>query len=179
MNLMRQAHEHELPIVGLCLGGQIVTRALGGTVGPCADGIQLGWFDVRLSPYGREDPLHAGIAWTNPQFHWNREQITTAPPGARVLASSDRCAIESWTLGVRTYAFQHHPEIRRDTIETWIADEPYALEEAMMTRETLDAQTATHFPTFERLTDRLFHAIALLLMPVDRRYRGIAKELHH
>lgn len=179
MDLIRAAHEHGLPVVGLCLGAHITARALGGTVMPCDDGIQLGWFDVRLNHIGREDPLHAGIAWTSPQFHWNREQVTKPPDGARVLASSHRCKIECWALGLRTYAFQYHPEIHRQTIDTWIDDDPYALEEANETREELATQTKQHFPTMQRLTDRLFQSIALLLMPVDRRYKGVAKELHH
>lgn len=179
MDLIRAAHEYELPVIGLCLGGQILSRALGGKVSQRDDGIQLGWTDVSLTPSGREDPLHAGIAWTSPQFHWNRDRIAEAPAGARVLASSQRNAVEAWVLGLRTYAFQYHPEIFRQTIDVWINDDPYGLEEANISRDELLSQTEKKFPTMQRLTSRLFHSMALLLMPVDRRYKGIAKELHH
>ncbi len=179
MDLIRAAHEHCLPVVGLCLGGQIATRALGGTVAQRDDGMHLGWAEVSLTPTGREDPLHAGIAWTSPQFHWNREHVVAPPKGARVLATSPNCAIESWALGLRTYALQYHPEIRRETIDVWIDDDPYALEEAKLTRDELANATDKHIATMQRLADRLFTSMALVLMPVDRRYKGVAKQLHH
>jgi len=179
MDMLKQAHAMELPVVGLCLGAQILCRALGGSVGPVEGGMQLGWEDVKLTDTGREDPIHSGIAWTSAQFHWNREAISDLPNGARTLASSDRCTVETWAYGLRTYGFQHHPEIRRATIDQWIADDKYALEEAGTTAEQLAEQTEQHFEHMQRLSTRLFTSIALLLMPVDRRYSGIVKELRH
>lgn len=179
MKLIEQAHELDMPIIGLGLGCQIIARALGGKVGPVENKIQLGWMEAQLSDVGKEDPLHSGIAWSHHVFHFNREQVIELPAGARILASSKRCKVESWTCGMRTYGFQYRPEIYHNTIDRWMSDDPYAIEEAGLSREQLAFDTEKYFPAFERLTDRLFHFAALLLMPVDRRYQGIAKELHH
>src|SRR5690242_13136135 len=65
MNLMRQAHAEEMPVLGICLGSQILARALGGKVEKNPAGIEFGWHEVKLNPVGREDPLHAGIAWSS------------------------------------------------------------------------------------------------------------------
>ena len=64
MDLMRQANALALPIVGICLGCQILAKALGGEVGKLESGIQLGWHEVTLNHIGREEPISAGIACT-------------------------------------------------------------------------------------------------------------------
>ena len=179
MKFLQAAHEAELPIVGICLGNQVLAKALGGEVGPIKGGIELGWHEVSLTDAGRDDIIHAGLAWESMQFHWHREQVTKPPPGARVLAKSKRCNVQAWALGLRTYAFQYHPEVYPETIDIWAEDEPEALEEAGLLLDKLNEQTREHYPAFERLTARLFESIALLLMPADRRITGLVKDLHH
>jgi GMP synthase-like glutamine amidotransferase len=179
MQLMREAHQLEMPIVGICLGCQILARALGGTVQKMPGGIEFGWHEVKLNPVGREDPLHGGIAWNAMQFHHHRDEVSALPPGAKLLASSKQCNVQAWTSGLRTYGFQYHPEITIDTISRWVSEEPEVLSEAKITREELTENTRKHFVSFERLSQRLFEQIALLLMPVDRRYAGLVKDLHY
>jgi len=179
MDLLRQAHAAALPIVGICLGSQLLARALGGTVAEMDGGVELGWHDVSLTPTGREDPILAGIAWTSPQLHWHRFHASELPEGARLLASSDRTKAQAWSIGLRTYAFQYHPEWKDTTMDVLAAERPEDLEEAGVTREALREQTQKHYPTCARLAQRLFESIALLLMPVDRRYAGVVKDLHH
>lgn len=179
MALLRQAHEREMPVVGLCLGSQILARALGGEVSTMSDGPEFGWREVALTPPGREDPIHAGIPWKSIQAHFHYDCVTELPPGAKLLASSDCCKVQAWTIGLRTYAFQYHPEIDFATMAEVATDDPEMLSKSHLSQEELRTQTDQHFPAFERLTNRLFENIALLLMPVDRRYRGLVKDLHH
>ncbi len=82
-------------------------------------------------------------------------------------------------MGLRTYGLQYHPEISADSFSKWAAVDPSGLEEVRLNREVLFRQTEMQFPVFERLSRRLFEAIALLVMPVDRRYQGVVKDLHH
>jgi GMP synthase-like glutamine amidotransferase len=179
MRLIRAGHEIAVPIVGLCLGCQLVAKALGGQVERMSGGIELGWLPVTLTDAGREDIVHQGIPWTSSQFHWHREQVAKAPEGAKILAKSDRCPVQAWSLGLRTYGFQYHPEVVPSDIERWMTDEPAALAEARMTREELRLQTARHFDDMARTSSRLFEQIALLLMPVDRLNRGVLRDLQH
>lgn len=179
MRLMRQAHELQMPIVGLCLGSQILARALGGTVERNPAGIELGWHEVNLNPAGREDPLHAGLAWDMMMFQHHRDHVSQLPLGAKLLASSGCCKVQSWMTGLRTYGFQYHPEVTVETIERWIREEPEALTEAKLTVDQIRRETQKQYPTFERLSQRLFDNIAMLLMPVDRRYSGLVKDLHY
>lgn len=180
MALLKSAHDRQLPIVGLCLGSQILARALGGAVGPLEGaGIELGVHPVTLSPAGREDPLFTGIGWEHPQFHWHSEQVTTLPPGSRLLASSRMCKVQAWGLGLRTFGIQFHPEVYADTIRAWAKESPDELKQAGLAPADLDKMITEHYATIERLSLRLFESIALFVMPVDRFNAGIVKDLHH
>ena len=105
--------------------------------------------------------------------------ISTSSEDTAPEAGSARCPIQSWASGLRTYGFQYHPEVDIAAIETWATESPQDLDEAGLTRDDLDKQTAKHYPTFARLSDRLFESIALYLTPADRRNRGLVKDLHH
>ena len=179
MEFLARADAAQLPVIGICLGSQVLARALGGEVAPMEGGIELGWHEVALTPAGAEDPLYAGIAWTSMQFHWHQDQVTKMPEGARVLATSERCQTQAWACGLRTYGFQYHPEVYADTAAAWAARHPDALLEAGITLDELKTRTVEHYPSFERLSRRLFDAIAMLLVPSDRRYKGLVKDLHH
>jgi GMP synthase-like glutamine amidotransferase len=101
------------------------------------------------------------------------------PAGAKLLAGSAACKVQVWTIGLRSYGFQHHPELTVETIECWMREEPDSLTEANVSAEHIRRETQKHYAAFERLTQRLFENIALLLMPVDRRYAGLVKDLHY
>jgi GMP synthase-like glutamine amidotransferase len=179
MHLLREAHRAEIPIVGLCLGCQILARALGGEIGRLESGIELGWFPVQLTHAGMNDPVHAGVGWTTMMFHWHREQVIKLPQGANALAKSARTPVQAWSLGLRTYAFQYHPEVEPAAIARWIEESPVDLDEARLTADQLLAQTRLNYPAFHRVTTRIFEQFALLVAPVDRRFAGLAKNLHH
>ena len=179
MKLLAEADAAQLPVIGICLGSQVLARALGGEVSTMDGGIELSWHEVALTPVGAEDPLFAGIAWTSMQFHWHQDEVSKMPDGARVLATSQRCKAQAWTHGLRTYGFQYHPEVYADTAEAWAGQDPDDLQKAGITLDELKKQTAEHYPSFERLSNRLFESIAMLLVPSDRRYKGLVKDLHH
>jgi GMP synthase (glutamine-hydrolysing) len=166
---LRNAHAAGVPIFGVCLGSQILARALGGSVQTMAEGPRLGWAPTDLTPDGREDPLHKGQPWQGMQFHWNRDAAHDLPAGARVLSRGDRGDIQSWRLGVRSYGVQHHPEIEPAQVGAWAEDDAQTVREIGLDIEGLHADTVRHYAEFERLTDRFFETIAMLLMPLDRR----------
>ena len=114
--LVRTLDAAAMPVLGICLGAQIVAHALGGEVGPVDAGYQFGLADIDLTPAGRDDPLFAGLGWSHVQLHHHGEAITTLPDGAKGLAKSDDTAVQAFAKGLRTYGFQFHPECSRERI---------------------------------------------------------------
>ena len=175
---LRAAHDAQIPILGLCLGAQILAHALGGEVGRMSGGAEVGFHDVALTPEGREDPLFKAIPWWTRQFQWHQDEITTAPPEARILASSKRCKVQVFAVGTSSYGVQYHPEYTRElVVEHWNRPDPFT-ESGGGTQE-LSRQTDEYYDEFERHGLRFFESVALFLMPLDRISAGIPRDLEH
>ena len=166
--LLREADQLQIPLLGICLGSQLLARALGGEVAP-SSAPEMGWYDLSLTAIGREDVLFAGQPWCGPQFQWHHWEVVTLPQDAKTLASSERCNIQAWTKGINTYAVQFHPECTRETMTAWIADDARTLSEVGIDGRTIEAESDQLFADYERLTDRFFDAVSQLLMPVHTR----------
>jgi hypothetical protein len=96
-----------------------------------------------------------------------------------VLAKSARTPVQAWAVGLRTYGFQYHPEAYPERLAEWARSEPEALRAAGLSESSLRAQTDELHPVCARLARRLFESMALFLMPLDRRFAGVAKDIHH
>lgn len=176
--LLREAHARRVPILGLCLGAQMLAHALGGEVGKLPDGPEVGFHEMALTPAGREDPMFKGIPWWSHQFQWHEDCVLSAPPDARVLATSKRTAIQAFAVGTSSYGLQYHPEYTRElVVEHWNRPDP--LTESGGGIEELSRQTDEYYDDFERHALRFFESIALFLMPLDRLNAGIAREVEH
>jgi GMP synthase-like glutamine amidotransferase len=139
--LIRSARDADVPLLGICYGGQIMSHALGGSV-ERSDVVEIGWFDVdsddaELAPPGR---------W----FEYHVDKFT-APDDAEVFASTS-AGPQAYRLG-RMLALQFHPEVNQEIIRRWgeegIADaERYGLDLESMYRESdelaEDARTRCH-----------------------------------
>ncbi len=164
LELLRAAHAAQLPLLGVCLGCQLLARAFGGAVGLLDGGIEAGFQKVTLSVVGREDPLFAGLPFAANQIHWHSYHVTTLPPGARSLASSSRTPHQAWSLGLRTWAIQYHPEAWGETLLAWADDEPEVLPAAGFTREELVRRIEQDDAEHDRLARWLFERVAMVLM---------------
>jgi GMP synthase (glutamine-hydrolysing) len=122
--LLAAAAETGVPALGLCLGGQVLARALGGEVEPAAVG-EHGWLDIEPLPAAGDDPV-VGPSLRAPtrvyQWHWDR---FTLPPGATALARTDAAPVQAFRYG-SCYGVQFHPEVDLETFEIWHANFPAA-----------------------------------------------------
>ena len=168
LKLLKEADSKLLPVLGICLGSQLLARALGGEIGSSSSP-ELGWYDLSLTADGREDVLFAGLPWNGTQFQWHHWEVTSLPPEAKVLATSEHCSIQAWTKGISTYAVQYHPECTRETISAWIEDDAKTLSEVCIDGNAIEADTDRLYDEYQRLTDRFFDAVSQLLMPVHTR----------
>jgi GMP synthase (glutamine-hydrolysing) len=114
--LMAQAIARDQPVLGICLGAQLMAKTLGARVyrNPVKE---IGWFDLHFKEPAARDPLFAGL---EPQtvFHWHGETFDL-PPGAEWLARSGRCRHQAFKVGKLQYGFQFHLEVTPEMIEDW------------------------------------------------------------
>ena len=165
---VKKAHDAQLPVVGICLGHQIIAAALGGEVGVMPKR-EMGFHIVHLSPSCQTDTIFAGVAWDMPQFHAHGREVTKLPHGATNLASSKACKAQALRAGVRTYGFQFHFECDRDSIAAHARQDRDHFNEAGITFDDLMKQCDQHYAMFARLSDRLCVNIATMLLPITQR----------
>jgi GMP synthase-like glutamine amidotransferase len=168
MALLRRAHERGLPIVGLCLGCQLLAAALGGQVGAMRER-ECGWGPVKLAFPGQMDPIYAGIPWQTQQFHVHGQEVKKLPAEGVPLAGSPMCKIQAFRVGLSAYGFQYHFELDRGKIDHFAHDPFVTGAGEGQTPEQINELSDKHYPLFRHLGDRLANRIALLLFPIDKR----------
>lgn len=169
---LKGAHARQIPLIGLCLGSQLIAHALGGEVGPAAKP-EFGFCRVSQAPAGNTDIMLAGIAWNSHQFQAHAHEVKKLPPDALLLASSKDCKVQCYRVGLRTYGFQYHFECDREDVEAFGRDSwcKGVMQSLGMTDADLKAQTAEHYESFARLGDRLCGNLASFMFPAVSRMR--------
>ena len=105
------------PVLGICLGAQLMARALGARVYP-AHAKEIGWAPIRLTDEGRGSCLAALSPNGEPVMHWHGDTFDL-PDGARRLASTDICPNQAFAWGPAWLALQFHAETIRSGLERW------------------------------------------------------------
>ncbi len=108
LDLLRRAQQHDVPVLGICFGGQALAAALGGSV-QRAEVPEIGWYTV-----DSDDP---GLIEPGPWFEWHFDRWS-APAGATSLARTD-AAEQAFVIG-RSLAVQFHPELTPDMLQGWL-----------------------------------------------------------
>ncbi|HNS19799.1 MAG TPA: type 1 glutamine amidotransferase [Sedimentisphaerales bacterium] len=108
-----------VPILGVCLGAQLLADVLGGKVVQNPH-IEIGWFPVRLTPEARDSVLFKGVPAEFNAFHWHGDTFDI-PPGARRLAQSDACPNQAFEYAGRAVGLQFHLEYTADSIHSMLA----------------------------------------------------------
>ena len=108
--LLRDAVAQGMPVLGVCLGCQLLADAHGGTVAPLARA-EVGIVDFALTEAGRADPLFAGLPPAPLTMQWHLNAVTAMPRQAVLLATSEACAVQAYRLAPRAYGVQFHMEV--------------------------------------------------------------------
>ena len=131
-----------IPTLGICLGGGIVSHALGAAIGPPDHGLhEFGYYPLRVTREGHGE-IPDGLIATQAHYHG-----FDLPNGAVRLAASDSYPNQAYRYGETTYAFQFHPEVTPDGFRRWQGMDwaPWGKPGAQ-TREQQDTLRAAHDP---------------------------------
>lgn len=120
---LRQMMALNKPVLGVCLGAQLMARALGART--YRNHVkEIGWHEVELLPAARNDPLFSGAADPMPVFQWHGDTFDL-PLGVEHLARSPLCKHQAFRFG-NAWAVQFHAEITAEIIEQWLTAEEFA-----------------------------------------------------
>lgn len=114
------------PVLGLCLGAQLLATAAGAQVSAGKNGLELGVAPVRWTKAALEDPVIRGVPAKSIVAHWH-EDTWTAVPNATLLASTDRYTQQAFRLG-DSFGLQFHPELTAEAYDAWLARDLELLE---------------------------------------------------
>lgn len=121
--LMRQAVDAGLPVLGICLGAQMLARALDARVYR-APVRELGFKSVRVTDAGQRDPLLSAFQTGDRVFQWH-EDTFELPAGAELLVTGDDVPIQAFRLGSNAWGVQFHFEVDAEGVDAWLrAAEP-------------------------------------------------------
>ena len=117
---LRQAVDTGLPVLGVCLGAQLLAKALGARV--YANRVkEIGWYATELLPAAADDRLFCDIASPVTVFHWHGDTFDL-PHGAVQLARSAQCENQAFRFGPSAYALQFHLEMTAAMIDEWLCE---------------------------------------------------------
>jgi GMP synthase-like glutamine amidotransferase len=160
LDLMCSAVERQVPVIGHCLGGQMLARALGGEVkrNPVKE---IGWIPVRV------DPTPLAERWFGPgkreftTFQWHEDAFAVPPGGERIL-TGDHCPNQAYVVDGRHLGMQCHVEITAEMIDTWLRtgisdiDENLGRSPAVQDAATIRALVPRHLGPLSATADGLY-----------------------
>ena len=126
--LLRECLACERPVIGLCLGAQLLAVAAGGQVVPLmaveppVRAYEVGWGPVGWTRPQKEEPVLAGLGDTMPVLHWHGDRIQL-PAAATLLGSTPLCAEQLFRIGHHAHGLQFHVEVTDAALEVWLDED--------------------------------------------------------
>jgi GMP synthase (glutamine-hydrolysing) len=171
VRLIEQALRRGMPVLGICLGAQLIAKALGAPVTANAHK-EIGWHEVQPTPAAAADPVLSGFAEREMLFHWHSDTFAI-PRGAVHLASSALCENQAFRYGDNVYGFQFHLEVDAPLIERWLRVPVHRRElestHGEIAPQRIRDQTPAYLERSALLSEATFGELVRLFGPVARR----------
>lgn len=135
---IRNVLKEEIPLLGICLGAQLIAQVAGGTVLK-AKGKEIGWYPVALTEEGQKDSLFQGFPDSLEVFQWHEDTFEVPPQGKR-LVTSHSCFNQGFRIGKRCYGIQFHLEADSKMIHHWLNSE--AEDQILSTVDSVKQETS-------------------------------------
>lgn len=148
----------DIPLLGICLGAQIIAAALGARVYQNTH-TEIGFNDVQITSEGQHDPLFAGLQSSGKVFHWHQDTFDL-PAGATLLASLPTTRQQAFRYGAYTYGIQYHIELDQPVLHSWLyhpSSQESMIASIGMTRyQAIVQEQDVHFSQYQADSARLF-----------------------
>ncbi len=158
--LIEQALKQRIPVLGICLGAQLVTHVLGGRVGPCPSP-EIGWYPVHPTHATSADPLLRPVREPQAVFQWHHWGFD-CPPGSTAIADSPESGCQAFRVDGHAWGLQFHLELDQRLIHRWLTLPQYREDlkasGLAVTPERIEADTARLLPATLRLAEQVFGA---------------------
>jgi len=161
LRLIERAADAGLPILGVCLGSQLLAAALGAKVYPSGRK-EIGWHEVRLRPAARKDALWHGAPERFTGFHWHGD-VFDLPTGAMPLASSALTEHQAFRAGENAYGLLFHLEVGESQIRDFVKGFADELTAATIPAAPILDGIAAHLKALQHLGAQVFDRWAALL----------------
>lgn len=157
VRLIEEALKKEIPILGICLGAQLIAKTLGAPVTKNPEK-EIGWYDVFFNAEAKKDPLFSNFSATEKMFQWHGDTFAI-PESAVHLASSATCTNQAFRYKNNVYALQFHLEVDTPMIERWFKI-PLNQAELKNLKKKIDERQVAHDTSqyIGRLGELSFHA---------------------
>lgn len=145
LDVLRVAVRDRVPTLGICLGGQLLARALGGVVRKGVDGPELGGHLVAKKDVAAQDPVFSGVPFTPDVVQWHYDEIAELPVAAVLLAGSPLYPYQAFRVGECAWGIQFHIETTPEMVRSWAAgDTGQAAEWGLSVEHALASALAAH-----------------------------------
>jgi GMP synthase (glutamine-hydrolysing) len=152
--LIRRSLDAGKPVLGLCLGSQLLAKALGGTVFR-APHKEIGFYRVRMLAGAASDAIFSEVPSDFVAFHWHGDAFSL-PPGAVPVASSTMTPLQAFRYGSRAWGAQFHPEMNDELLRAFIETGEADLSEAGVDPSALLAAAPRELPRLAQIAVPLF-----------------------
>ena len=155
--LIHEAISHDIPVLGHCFGGQLMSKALGGVITQNAVK-EIGWGEVMVSKNETAKNWFGGIETFN-AFHWHGETFSLPQDATHVLASQ-YCQNQAWSIG-KHLALQTHIEMTAEMVRKWCEEEADELQEsassiAVQQSDTMQQELPLHVFFLQKVAKQVY-----------------------
>ncbi len=154
MALIESALKADKPILGVCLGSQLLAAALGAPVRR-GEEREIGWYPVRLQESARDDRLLRGLPTEFVAAHWHSD-VFDLPRDAVALASSEKTPLQAYRYGSKAYGFLFHAEMTREILTALVAEFGEGLKRVGLDGDAILVEAEQHLLALGRIGDTIF-----------------------